>query len=108
MNQTTATKPFHYFASTCFNWATADTLEEAVKKVASVAPRGAIQAGIARHEGLYCITYRVELPKTANYRINLFVPIGVPTSEEQHHRIVSSKGAYITTTEGTTSCTPPK
>ncbi|MCY1555003.1 hypothetical protein D9M68_916220 [compost metagenome] len=75
-------------------------MEEAIKKVAKEAGTGFIKSAVERNEGLNCVTVRVELPASANYSIQYYLPVDVPMSDEQHHRIVTAKGNFITTDDG--------
>lgn len=84
----------HYFGSTALNWATADTREEVIKKLAHNAGTKIIAINRKEYGGLYCWTCRVELPHASHYDIEHYEPVRVPTSEVQQFRIRTVKGDY--------------
>lgn len=82
----------HFYGSTAFNWAVAQTREEVVKKLASATGADLIKRNVAANGGLYCWTCKVELPQEAHYDINFYKPVDVPISEAQEFNILNAKG----------------
>lgn len=64
----------HYFGATFFNWTTASTREEVVKKLAKEAGAEGVKLLAKNYGGLPCVTYKVKLPKGAHYTIEEFRP----------------------------------
>jgi hypothetical protein len=83
----------HYFASTAFDWATATTRAEAVRKVAKRCGRDMITAQVKAHGGLYVWTCRVDAAEKSGYAIRSYAPHGVPTCDAREYRIVNASGA---------------
>ncbi len=91
----------HFFGSTPFNWATGNTRQEVIEKLAAEAGSEMIKRSLRAsntYKGIYCWTCRVGLPPSAEYRIANFQPQGVPVTLAQEHNIVSVKG-YVTLIE---------
>lgn len=94
MNDTT--QQHHYFASCAFGWATADTQDEAVEKLAN-SFRSEVKKCVANAQkkgepGFYIWTCMVHEPQEAHYKIEWFAPKDVEISDQHHHHIT-----YITT-----------
>lgn len=95
----------HWYASTVYDWITAATKEQVIKKLARIS--GSM---ITRTErGLSAVVCRVELPERAHYRISEYLPSKitkedgvnemrkgelVPLSEVENIRLLNTKGKY--------------
>lgn len=89
-------KTNHYFASCFLGWATADTQNEAVEKLAN-AFRSDIKKCVANSHkngdlGFYIWSCRVLVPIDSHYRIEWFAPKDVAMDRAHHHHVT-----YITT-----------
>ena len=62
----------HYYASTCYGWATAATRDEAIKKVARAV--GVSMMKRHRPDGVLTVVCRVDLPEVAHYSISEYIP----------------------------------
>lgn len=83
----------HYFGSTAFNWATGETREEVLQKLARMAGADIIKRNVkANGGGLYAWTVQVNAPQSAHYEINNYAPSGVPTEQAQAFNILNAKG----------------
>jgi len=81
----------HYYAACGTGWATGKTLQGAINKLAA-SERSSIRATINRVDkrgepGCYIWTCRVELPDSATYGIERFMPLGAPISQAAHRYI---------------------
>jgi hypothetical protein len=85
----------HYYATTALNWGVAATREESIARVARDAGASIIARQLKSQGGLYVCTYRVELPESAHYDIEGYMPRGVPLSERTEARIINIKGKTI-------------
>lgn len=81
----------HYYGSTMFNWACAQTRAEVLAKLARATGAGTIKANLP-HGGLYAWTCEVPLPQTAPYRIDRYAPDGVPYVNVREYNIINIKG----------------
>ena len=96
----------HYFASFGLGWATAQTRDEAIRKLMHTGyfRKEVAQQVKAAHKrgdlGAYCWTCKVHLPESADYPINFYSPQGVEKSEGTNHYVT-----YITAKE-MAYCTP--
>lgn len=90
-------KPFHYFGSTAYNWATGATRQEVIEKLARQAGTEAIKRNDKHSEGqgLYCWTCRVGVPQSTDYEISYFQPQGVPVTQGLEVGIKSAKGLVV-------------
>lgn len=89
---TTNEAPYHYYASTAAAWAVGETRAEAIKEVLDDS------AGLFKPNadgGVFVYSVRIELPKTATYEIESFVPKDVPLSDAKHGSFKMFKGAPI-------------
>lgn len=86
-----ANQQHHYYGSTAFGWRVGDTREQVVKDLARDAGNSIIRRCL-KNGGLYAWTCRVELPKSAEYQIDGYRPVGVPSGEREEHYIVSVTG----------------
>jgi hypothetical protein len=82
----------HYYASTVVAWATAATRAEAIAKALRDS-KGMFRPN--EEGGIYTFSIRVELPATAEYSIENYVPVGVPMSEKLEGSFKVHKGATI-------------
>lgn len=85
----------HYFGTTAFTWAVAQTREEVIAALARDAGKGIIAAQVKANGGLYCWTVRVDLPQSANYEISYYKPVGVPLADAVAFNIISAKGKAV-------------
>lgn len=100
----------HYYATTCYGWAVADTREQALKSAAGYAGADIIKRAVKAQGGLTVTVCRVELPQAAHYSINEYLPEfitkedgvnearkgeRVPLSEIENLYLVNSKGKTI-------------
>lgn len=100
----------HWYGTTAFDWVVADTKEKVIKKLARAAGSKTIKLNRERHGGLFAQVCRVELPQTAHYSINNYMPARitkedgvhetrkgevVPLTEVQSIRIATYSGRYI-------------
>jgi len=95
LNATPATvteKPFHYFGSTCFHWATGATRQEVLEKLARMAGTETIKKSIKSQGGFYAWTCRVNVPHSADYQISYFKPQGVECVLPQEFNLMNAKG----------------
>lgn len=93
----------HYYASTAFDWAVADTRAEAIARVAKSAGSDGIKRQVKANGGLYVWSCRVELPQSATYTITSYAPDRiivdgketedkVPIGDAKSYRIQNTKG----------------
>lgn len=85
----------HFFGSTAFNWAVADTREEVLRRLARKAGTDAIKRNVKKNGGMYCWTCMVPLPESATYQISNYAPVGVGACEVQEFRIMYINGASL-------------
>lgn len=83
---------YHYFGSTAFDWATGDTREEVIRRLAGAAGASTIKRMRA---GMYAWTCRVELPGTAAYAIRNYAPKDVSISDQKEVSILSARGTFV-------------
>lgn len=89
-------KPYHFFGSTAFNWATGETRQQVINKLARMAGRSIIEANVKASSGLYCWTCRVEQPLSgASYDIANYAPQNVTTTKHAEYNIVSARGHVV-------------
>ncbi len=67
----------HYYASTVVAWAVADTRAKAIHLALSDS-KGMFRPN--EEGGIYLFSVRIELPKTADYKIENYIPVDVPMS----------------------------
>lgn len=91
-------KQFHYFGSTAFNWATGETRQEVITKLAKQAGTEILKRNVKASGGLYCWTCRVEAPQGTDYEIRYFCPQGVKITQALAVNIQNSKG-HVTVIE---------
>lgn len=80
----------HYFATTALGWAVGLTLAEAMAKCARMSglpPK--LKKG---EQPMYCCTYRVELPITARYSINFYMPENVELGDRREFEMFNNLG----------------
>jgi hypothetical protein len=78
----------HYYVTFALGWATAPTLEEAIKKLARGFERD-IKPALKKLQkdnlpGLYLWSCRVHAPADARYSIEFYKPVDVEISERRH------------------------
>lgn len=71
---------FHFYATTAIGWAVADTRADAIAKALRQS-KGMFKPD--DNGGTYVWSARVELPKTASYAIENYMPKDVPISDVQ-------------------------
>lgn len=82
----------HFFASTYRGWAVASTRDGALRKVAQDFSAEELRKGVQRNgKGVLAYTIRVDLPQSAEYDINGYAPVGVPTDDRQMYRITGRR-----------------
>lgn len=95
IDHTAYTGPVHYFASCALGWATAETADAAIRKLASSFRReftNMVKGGQKRgNAGAYIWTCKVHGPSDSQYEINFYAPQGIDISEGQNHYVT-----YIT------------
>lgn len=93
----------HYFASTAFGWATAETKDEAIQKAARFSGQSTFEDYARLKETMTGLVVKVLLPMNANYTINNFRPsftevdgkqVPVPMEELQEIKILNYKGKW--------------
>lgn len=98
----------HYFASNAIGWATAESRDEVIEKLAlrNDAPGGTRKWLSNTHKsgkpGIYFWSCKVHTPADASYRIESFAPKGVKVSEPKEHYLTyltSKKAAFWTPKE---------
>lgn len=96
--------PIHYFASCALGWATADTRDQAVRKVVAAFRadmKRATTGGQKRGDpGAYVWSCKVQAPADTKYSINYYAPQNVRWIEGKHHYVtyITQKAiAYCTT-----------
>ena len=104
LNNTSYDGPVHYFASCAFGWATADTRDEAVRKLVdkfhrdfTTITKNSLKKGIP---GAYLWSCQVNAPSTAKYGIEFYMPRGIATEDGLHHHvtyITAKQMSYFTT-----------
>ena len=98
--------PNHYYASTAFNWAVAQTRKEAIESVARMAGADIIKINVKNHGGLYVWSCRVLMPESTHYSIHAYAPhkimldgkttgVAVPLGAIVIARIQNTKGHLI-------------
>lgn len=80
---------YHYFVSHGLGWATAPTLEEAIKKAFCTSYYGDMRKWLSNiHKdggfGIGAYACRVLAPEDASYKIEWFAPRGVETDEQMN------------------------
>ena len=89
----------HYFASCAFGWATADTQEDAVQKLAIefYSSQKVRKAQMAGQPGSYVWCCKVHKPQDSSYQINNFAPQGVEVSDccNMHITYMGSKRSSV-------------
>ena len=96
-------KEHHYFASWALGWATADTRDEAVKRLVE-GFRAEFKRGVAgAHKdgeiGAYIWSVKVNAAADTKYKINWFKPVGVELEDVMDHfvtYVTNKKIAYYT------------
>ena len=91
---TTPAKPaqnYHFFGSNALHWATGDTREEVLAKLAKQSDATWIKNSVASDGGLYVWTVRVETPVATRYSLESYAPVGVPLSSDREYVLLSSK-----------------
>lgn len=86
---------YHYYVTTCMDWATAPTRREAIAKVAKRAGADIIRRNIKEFGGMYVWSVKVLLPGAAEYAINFYQPVDVPMEDAKEYRITSEKGYVV-------------
>lgn len=86
----------HFYGSTAITWAVAETREKVIEMLAKDAGKDVISRLNKNPDtgGLYFWTCKVEKPKSANYEIEYYKPVGVPISESMHGLIKDVKGTF--------------
>lgn len=82
----------HFYASSVVAWAVAETRAKAIRRVLDDS------SGMFKPNsdgGIYVYSVRVELPKTAHYEINSYVPQGVPVSDAKQGSFKLYKGTPV-------------
>lgn len=98
----------HYYSSTCYQWVVGKSKDEVIKKQAEIT--GAEVLKMYKDDGgLTCLVCRVDLPITAHYSINHYIPETitsedgtntqrkgepVPCSDFERVKIINSGGDY--------------
>ncbi len=90
----------HFFAATGYGWATGDTRQEAIARLANDMGEPNLARAVKHHGGLFVQSFRVELPGNAPYEISMYRPVGVPISAKQVHKIVDVSGNLAACEEG--------
>jgi hypothetical protein len=83
---------YHYYGSSAYGWACADTLAEVLKQVASYAGDTLIKRAVKNNGGLLVVTCRVPAPIDAEYKISEYLPVGMGITDVNEYRICSIKG----------------
>lgn len=85
------TGPVHYFASCALGWATAETRDEAIRKLVhsfrgefSQMVKGSLKAGIP---GAYLWSCEVQCDVSENYEIEFYKPSTVEIAKGVHHYV---------------------
>lgn len=84
-------KTHHYFATTPFDWAAADTREGALAKVIQRTGRTAFKPMQAANGGVPATVMRVELPEAAKYSIENYQPHTILEGEHEGERVPVSE-----------------
>lgn len=87
---------FHYYGSTCYNWAVADTREKVLKALANDCGSRIVKQHVKHSGGVVATVCRVPLPQAAHYTINNYLPQLI-TKEDGVNEI--RKGERIELTE---------
>lgn len=90
--KTTTEQGHHYYASTVVAWA-ADVTR--AKAIARVIRNSKSMFKPNADGGIYVFSVRVDLPKSANYTINNYVPVDVPMSEKLEGSFKMHKGTPV-------------
>ena len=82
----------HWYAATKFYWTVAATKEEVIKKLAAMA----IAPGYPpiNKDGVEALVCRVNLPITAHYRIDEYLPSGVDREPAKRIKILTKSGKF--------------
>lgn len=84
---------FHYFGSTCYNWAVGSSRQEVLDKLAGMVGAERLKRTVKANGGLYAWTCVVDAPLSATYEIAFFQPQGVLVGRGLSYNIVNTKGA---------------
>lgn len=89
---TQAKKDFHFFGSTCYDWATGATRQEVIEKLAKAGSYNLTAEKVKKHGGLTAVTCKVMAPVDTDYDVNWFMPVGVPIADKVEVKIMNKKG----------------
>jgi len=101
MTENKKEQQYHYFASTVFNWVTADTRKEAIEKVARAGGRDTKRI-ITNQGSMYAWSCKVPLPQSAHYEIRFYSPHDVGVTDGMETAIIKmteKEIRYISTHE---------
>lgn len=93
-----AEQGYHFYASCAFGWSVGLTRDEAIRDALDYAG-----SYLDKRKGLYVWSARVELPKSAEYKIEYYQPVGVPLSESHEGNYTLRRGAVVLVTETPTT-----
>lgn len=87
------TQEHHYFAETAYSWATAETAQDALAKVAQAIPAAQWKRLQATH-GVQAEVIRIERPLSDVYEVGVDGPKGVPMRERTRGLITHRDGRF--------------
>lgn len=79
----------HWYAATRFDWVVADTKENVIKKLAQIS-----DTEMMKHGGVEALVCRVNLPITAHYKIDEYLPGGVDREPAKRIKILTKSGKF--------------
>jgi hypothetical protein len=98
-------KKYHFFGSTCTDWAVGQTEAEVLGALGRRAGANTIRQQVAANGGMYAWLCVVGVPQSARYRISGYAPNHVPWCQSREYRIQNTKGHVLPepNTDGETS-----
>ena len=89
-------RAYHYFGTTPFDWATGNSVEEVIVKLAK---RGTVLQRTQYKKGLYCWTCKVLAPESTHYGVSNYMPVGVEIEKSQEWNIFNTNGHCLPITK---------
>lgn len=86
--KTMATSDHHWYASTLYDWACAESKEAVIKKLARVS------GSMIGNDGIDALVCKVHLPITVHYQIREYLPHNVAREPATKVMILNTRGKF--------------
>lgn len=88
-------KDYHYYGTTCLNWAVGQTQAEVLAKLGRMTGANTLKQQVKANGGMYVWTCIVGAPEKAHYQISNYTPQDVPWCRSREYLLQNTKGHVL-------------